>query len=52
MIALAGYLTGYDGSFPFEKPGDAYDDAEYVGMRVVRTHIYIHIHICGLYMYL
>ncbi|ESO86133.1 hypothetical protein LOTGIDRAFT_129702 [Lottia gigantea] len=34
MIGLAGILTGYDGSFPFSKPGDPYDDTQYVGMRV------------------
>lgn len=35
-IAWAGLLTGYDGHFPFEKPGDQYDDSTYIGMRVVR----------------
>ncbi|KAK6181341.1 hypothetical protein SNE40_009214 [Patella caerulea] len=34
MIGLAGILTGYDGSFPFSKPGDDYGDTKYVGMRV------------------
>ncbi|XP_046848331.1 protein O-mannosyl-transferase 2-like isoform X2 [Xenia sp. Carnegie-2017] len=33
-IAWAGLLTGYDGHFPFEKPGDQYDDSTYIGMRV------------------
>ena len=35
LIGLAGALTGYDGSFPFAKPGDEYGDTPYVGMRVV-----------------
>ncbi|KAK7492364.1 hypothetical protein BaRGS_00016461 [Batillaria attramentaria] len=34
LIGLAGYLTGYDGSFPFAKPGDEYGDTNYVGMRI------------------
>ncbi|XP_063231112.1 protein O-mannosyl-transferase 2 [Bacillus rossius redtenbacheri] len=34
LIALSGYLTGYDGTFPFEKPGDKYEGVQYVGMRV------------------
>lgn len=35
LIALSGVLTGYNGSFPFEKPGDKYDGVNYVGMRKV-----------------
>lgn len=35
LIALSGYLTGYDGTFPFEKPGDKYENVNYIGMRVV-----------------
>ena len=35
LIALSGKLTGYDGTFPFEKPGDKYDGARYEGMRLV-----------------
>ncbi|KAH9490335.1 hypothetical protein Btru_034988 [Bulinus truncatus] len=34
LIGLSGVLTGYDGSFPFHKPGDPYENANYVGMRV------------------
>ncbi|GFR57381.1 protein O-mannosyl-transferase 2 [Elysia marginata] len=34
LIGLAGLSTGYDGSFPFEKPGDPYGDTNYVGMRM------------------
>lgn len=34
LIGLAGYLTGYDGSFPFAKPGDEYGDTNYIGMRI------------------
>lgn len=33
LIALSGVLTGYNGSFPFEKPGDKYEGVNYVGMR-------------------
>ncbi|VVC33926.1 MIR motif,Protein O-mannosyl-transferase, C-terminal four TM domain,Glycosyl transferase family 39/83 [Cinara cedri] len=33
LIALSGVMTGYNGSFPFEKPGDKYNDVNYVGMR-------------------
>ncbi|XP_072130951.1 protein O-mannosyl-transferase 2 isoform X9 [Mobula birostris] len=37
LIGLAGYLTGYDGSFPFKKPGDKYEHHHYYGMRAVRN---------------
>ncbi|XP_062433985.1 protein O-mannosyl-transferase 2-like isoform X1 [Rhea pennata] len=33
LIGLAGYLSGYDGTFPFQKPGDRYEQHSYVGMR-------------------
>ncbi|XP_041070513.1 protein O-mannosyl-transferase 2 isoform X4 [Carcharodon carcharias] len=33
LIGLAGYLTGYDGTFPFKKPGDKYEQHHYYGMR-------------------
>lgn len=33
LIGLAGYMTGYDGSFPFIKPGDRYEQHNYWGMR-------------------
>ncbi|KAM9355106.1 protein O-mannosyl-transferase 2 isoform 2-T2 [Pholidichthys leucotaenia] len=33
LIGLAGYMTGYDGSFPFSKPGDKYEQHNYWGMR-------------------
>lgn len=36
LIALSGVMTGYNGSFPFEKPGDKYNDVNYVGMRKVK----------------
>lgn len=36
LIGLAGYLTGYDGTFPFIKPGDKYEHHNYLGMRGVR----------------
>ena len=32
-IALVGHLTGYNGTFGFEKPGHEYGDTNYVGMR-------------------
>lgn len=35
LIGLAGYLTGYDGTFPFIKPGDRYENHYYLGMRGV-----------------
>nr|XP_049704697.1 protein O-mannosyl-transferase 2 [Helicoverpa armigera] len=37
LIALSGKLTGYDGTFPFEKPGDKYEGARYEGMRLFCT---------------
>lgn len=36
LIGLFGIVTGYDGEFPFGKPGDEYGETRYVGMRVVR----------------
>ncbi|XP_038262630.2 protein O-mannosyl-transferase 2 isoform X2 [Dermochelys coriacea] len=33
LIGLAGYLSGYDGTFPFQKPGDRYEHHNYIGMR-------------------
>ena len=43
-IAAAGLLTGYDGDFAFDKPGDQYGDHNYIGMRVV-LYIYCAVHI-------
>ncbi|XP_973439.1 protein O-mannosyl-transferase 2 [Tribolium castaneum] len=37
LIGLSGYLTGYDGTFAFDKPGDKYENTSYVGMRVFCT---------------
>lgn len=35
LIAFSGYLTGYDGTFAFDKPGDQYEHwTQYIGMRV------------------
>lgn len=34
LIGLFGYLDGYNGSMPFEKPGDKYEDYPYMGMRI------------------
>ncbi|XP_019742811.1 protein O-mannosyl-transferase 2 [Hippocampus comes] len=33
LIGLAGYMSGYDGTFPFTKPGDKYEHHNYWGMR-------------------
>ena len=30
-------VSGYNGTFPFEKPGDPYGDHNYIGMRIVCT---------------
>ena len=35
LLALAGWMSGYGGGFPFDKPGDAYGEEKYVGMRIV-----------------
>ena len=35
LIGGVGYITGYNGTFPFEKPGDPYLDHNYLGMRIV-----------------
>lgn len=35
LIAGFGYLTGYDGTFEFEKPGQKFDETHYMGMRLV-----------------
>lgn len=35
LIGLSGLLTGYNGSYPFEKPGDKYNGTKYEGMRIV-----------------
>ena len=35
LLALAGWMSGYGGGFPFDKPGDLYGEEKYVGMRVV-----------------
>ena len=35
LIGLAGHLTGYNGTFAFNEPGDYYLDYPYMGMRMV-----------------
>lgn len=40
LIGLSGYLTGYDGNFAFDKPGDKYENISYIGMRIVRIMFY------------
>lgn len=37
LIGAFGYLSGYDGAFPFIKPGDKYENVSYIGMRVSCT---------------
>lgn len=35
MIAVSGHLSGYDGQFAFDKPGDQYEHwTQYIGMRI------------------
>lgn len=36
LIAMSGVLTGYNGTYPFEKPGDKYNGTSYEGMRIVK----------------
>lgn len=35
LIGLFGYLDGYNATFPFDKPGDSYQDYPFMGMRGV-----------------
>ncbi|XP_045162576.2 protein O-mannosyl-transferase 2-like [Mercenaria mercenaria] len=35
LIGLAGHLSGYEGTFAFNKPGDEYGDIPYMGMRAM-----------------
>ncbi|XP_022901838.2 protein O-mannosyl-transferase 2 [Onthophagus taurus] len=37
LIGLSGYLTGYDGNFAFDKPGDKYENVNFIGMRIFCT---------------
>nr|XP_036214847.1 protein O-mannosyl-transferase 2 isoform X2 [Bactrocera oleae] len=37
LIGLSGYVTGYNGTYPFEKPGDKYNGSRYEGMRYFCT---------------
>ena len=39
LIGGVGYVTGYNGTFPFEKPGDLYHDHNILGMRIVSINI-------------
>lgn len=41
MIGGVGYMTGYNGTFAFEKPGDLYHDHKYLGMRIVSLDDYV-----------
>ena len=40
LIGGVGYMTGYNGTFAFEKPGDLYLDHNYLGMRIVSIITY------------
>lgn len=39
LIGLSGKLTGYNGTYPFEKPGDKYNGTNYEGMRIVSVNL-------------
>ncbi|GIY10392.1 protein O-mannosyl-transferase 2 [Caerostris extrusa] len=41
LIGLAGKLTGYNGTFAFNKPGDKYEDHNYLGMRLVSFKLFL-----------
>lgn len=43
IIAVAGVLTGYNGSFEFKEPGQEYGEYPYVGMRVVGCLLFSYI---------
>ena len=43
LLALSGWMSGYGGGFPFDKPGDLYGEEKYVGMRVVSLHFLSHL---------
>lgn len=47
LIGLAGHMTGYNGTFPFMKPGDKYEQHNYWGMRGVCC--FSHIKTCSLW---
>lgn len=47
LIGLAGYMTGYDGTFPFIKPGDKYENQNYWGMRGVCCFPHLKLHFLG-----
>lgn len=38
LIGLSGAVTGYNGTYPFEKPGDKYNGTSYEGMRIVSVN--------------
>ena len=37
IVSSSIFVSGYNGTFPFEKPGDPYGDHNYIGMRIVCT---------------
>ena len=52
MLGGVGLLTGYNGSFPYDKPGDKYDaESTFIGMRTVSAIILLQVHIINLQIY-
>jgi len=41
LIAFAGLISGYNGSFEFKEPGVSYEDYPYYGMRLVSITFFI-----------
>lgn len=39
LIAFAGFVSGYNGSFEFKEPGVSYEDYPYYGMRLVNIDL-------------
>ena len=39
LIGLFGYLDGYNATFPFNQPGDKFEDYPFMGMRGVNSII-------------
>ena len=52
LIGLFGYLDGYNATFPFNQPGDKFEDYPFMGMRGVNSIITFfklynsYIHLC------
>jgi len=41
LIAFAGFVSGYNGSFEFKEPGVSYEDYPHYGMRLVHNVVFI-----------